>query len=181
MQKVKLDAIDRKILAELQDDGRMTNVELARRVDISAPPCLRRVRALEEAGLIKGYHAMLDPRRLGYHVTGFVQVGLAHHSDADLRAFETLIAGWPAVRECYLLQGDYDFLLKCVAADLDAFQTFLTGKLTAAPNVDRVKSSIVVRAGKEMPGVPMDDVPRGPDGSAPEADTNAAPGGPDAA
>ncbi len=159
MPKVKLDAIDRKILAELQANGRITNVELAKRVDISAPPCLRRVRALEEAGLIRGYHAKLDPKALGYQVTVFAQVGLAHHADADLRAFEAMARAWDIVRECHLLQGDYDFLLKCVAEDLDHFQSFLTGDLTAAPNVDRVKTSIAVRAGKDDPGVPMTGVP----------------------
>ncbi len=155
MQKVKLDAIDQKILAELQANGRITNVELARRVDISAPPCLRRVRALEEAGLIRGYHADLDARGLGYQVTVYVQVGLARHAEADLRAFEQLVGDWPLVRECHLLQGDYDFLLKCVARDLEDFQSFLTDALTASPNVDKVKTSIVVRSGKRLPGVPM--------------------------
>lgn len=155
MQKVKLDAIDLKILAELQANGRITNVELAKRVDISAPPCLRRVRALEEAGLIRGYHADLDPKLLGYQVTIFVQVGLAHHADSDLRAFEAMVRGWPIVRECFMLQGDYDFLLKCVARDLEEFQAFLTEDLTAAPLVDRTRTAISIRESKREPGVPL--------------------------
>ncbi len=156
MQKVKLDAIDHKILTELQDDGRITNVELAKRVDISAPPCLRRVRALEEAGLIKGYHADLDAKGLGFQVTVYVQVGLAHHADTDLKAFEAQAQGWPMVRECHLLQGDYDFLLKCVARDLEAFQSFLTDQLGASPNVEKTRTSIAIRSAKRLPGVPLE-------------------------
>ncbi len=157
MQKVKLDSIDQKILTELQAEGRITNVELAKRVDISAPPCLRRVRALEEAGLIKGYHAKLDAKALGFHVTVFVQVALSRHTDADLRHFEQLVSDWDAVRECYLMQGDYDFLLKCVLRDLDDFQTFLTNQLSVAPNVDKTRTATVIRAAKHEPGVPMPD------------------------
>ena len=152
----KLDPIDRKILAELQADGRMTNVELSRRVGISAPPCLRRVRALEEAGLIRGYHAKVDPRTLGFEVTVFAMVGLVKQAEADLAAFEELCRGWPLVRECHMLNGEIDFLLKCVAPDLSSFQSFLTGALTAAPNVASVKTSLVIRAAKDDPGVPFD-------------------------
>ncbi|MGF1455240.1 MAG: Lrp/AsnC family transcriptional regulator [Alphaproteobacteria bacterium] len=155
MQKVKLDSIDRKILSELQADGRITNVELAKRVDISAPPCLRRVRALEDAGLIQGYHARLDSRALGYHVTVFVLVALSHHADADLRQFEALVQSWDMVRECYMIQGDYDFLLKCVTPDLDAFQAFLTNDLSAAPHVEKTRTATVVRTKKMEPGVPV--------------------------
>jgi len=152
----KLDPIDRKILAELQADGRMTNVELSRRVGISAPPCLRRVRTLEEAGLIRGYHARVDARGLGFEVGVFAMVGLAKQAEADLVAFETLARSWPLVRECHMLNGEIDFLLKCVAPDLSTFQSFLTGQLTSAPNVASVKTSLVIRAAKDEPGVPFD-------------------------
>ncbi len=152
----KLDPIDRKILAELQADGRMTNVELSRRVGISAPPCLRRVRTLEETGLIRGYHARVDARGLGFEVGVFAMVGLAKQAEADLVAFEALARGWPLVRECHMLNGEIDFLLKCVAPDLSTFQSFLTGQLTAAPNVASVKTSLVIRAAKDEPGVPFD-------------------------
>lgn len=155
MQRIKLDAIDRKILAELQADGRMTNVELAKRVQISPPPCLRRVRALEEAGFIKGYHAQLDPKALGFDVSVFVLVGLTSQADADLRAFEDQVRQWPIVRECSMLNGQDDFILKCVAPDLSAFQTFLTDELTAAKNVAHVKTSLIVRTSKDEPGVPV--------------------------
>jgi len=156
MARVKLDNIDRKILRELQDNGRITNVELAKRVGISAPPCLRRVRALEEAGLIKGYHADLEAAELGYNVTVFAQVGLTSQAEPDLVAFEALINSWPEVRECHMLAGETDFLLKVVAEDWETYQGFVMKKLTAAPNVAHVKSSLAIRASKSDPGVPVD-------------------------
>ena len=152
----KLDEIDRQILAELQADGRMTNVELARRVGISAPPCLRRVRALEEAGFINGYHADVDARLLGFEVQVFAMVGLQSQAEADLSAFEALCRDWPLVRECHMLNGEVDFVLKCVAPDLSSFQSFLTEKLTTAENVGSVKTSLVIRVAKDAPGVPFD-------------------------
>lgn len=154
----RLDEIDRRILAELQADGRMTNVELARRVGISAPPCLRRVRALEESGHIRGYHAEIDPRELGFEVQVFAMVRLASQSERDLSAFEDLCKGWPMVRECHMLNGEIDFILKCVAPDLSTFQRFLTESLTAAPNVASVKTSLVIRGAKDEPGVPFEVV-----------------------
>jgi len=156
MSGTKLDAIDRKILIELQADGRMTNVELSRRVGISAPPCLRRVRSLEAAGLIEGYHARVNGRALGYEVTVFAMVSLKSQAEPDLIAFETLACSWPMVRECHMLNGEIDFLLKCVSPNLLTFQSFLTGSLTAAPNVASVKTSLVIRAAKEEPGVPFE-------------------------
>ncbi|MCC6008271.1 MAG: Lrp/AsnC family transcriptional regulator [Rhodobacteraceae bacterium] len=156
MPGAKLDPIDRKILAELQADGRMTNVELASRVGISAPPCLRRVRALEEAGLIRGYHARVDSRSLGFEVQVFAMVGLHSQAEVDLSAFESRCRAWPLVRECHMLNGEIDFILKCVAPDLSTFQTFLTEQLTSAENVASVKTSLVIRCAKEEPGVPFD-------------------------
>lgn len=152
----KLDPIDRQILSELQGDGRMTNVELAKRVGISAPPCLRRVRTLEEQGYIRGYHAEVDPRILGFEVQVFAMVGLQSQAEADLSAFEARCKGWPLVRECHMLNGEVDFILKCVAPDLSTFQTFLTEELTAADNVISVKTSLVIRGAKDEPGVPFD-------------------------
>jgi DNA-binding Lrp family transcriptional regulator len=149
----KLDPIDRRILAELQADGRMTNVELASRVGISAPPCLRRVRALEEAGYIRGYHADVDPRELGFEVAVFAMVRLKSQAEADLSAFEARCRAWPLVRECHMLNGEIDFILKCVAPDLSTFQTFLTEQLTAADNVASVKTSLVIRCAKDEPGL----------------------------
>jgi len=155
---IKLDPIDRKILAELQGDGRMTNVELSRRVGISAPPCLRRVRTLEETGFIKGYHADVDARELGFEVQVFAMVSLQSQAEAVLSAFEDQCRGWPLVRECHMLNGEIDFILKCAAPDLSTFQTFLTEDLTAAENVASVKTSLVIRCAKDQPGVPFEVV-----------------------
>ena len=152
----RLDPIDRKILKELQDDGRMTNVELARRVGISAPPCLRRVRALEEAGYIVGYRGLLDEKKLGYEVSVFAMVHLASQAESDLAAFEEFVRSQPLVRGCWMLSGEIDFVLKCVAPDLKTFQAFVE-KLTSAPNVRNVKTSLVLRQSKDAPIVPMDD------------------------
>ena len=152
----KLDPIDRHILAELQADGRMTNVELAKRVGISAPPCLRRVRTLEEEGYITGYHAEIDARELGFEVQVFAMVRLQSQAEADLAAFEQRCRDWPLVRECHMLNGEIDFILKCVAPDLSSFQSFLTGELLKAENVATVKTSLVIRCAKDQPGVPFD-------------------------
>jgi DNA-binding Lrp family transcriptional regulator len=156
MERHKLDSIDRRILAELQANGRITNVELSRRAKITAPPCLRRMRTLEKAGYIKGYHADLDAKSLGYEVTGFAFVGLASQSEADLKRFEEQVKSWPNVRECYMLSGEVDFLLKCVAKDLSAFQSFITETLTAAKEVASVKTALVIRSSKQEPGVPLE-------------------------
>ena len=156
MKKPRLDDIDLRIIDELQRNGRMTNVDLARRVGISAPPCLRRVRALEQAGFIAGYHANVDPALLGFGVTVFAMVGLHSQAEADLQAFEARVESWPEVRECHMLNGDIDFILKCVATDLASFQDFLTQKLTPAPNVANVKTSLTIRQSKKLPGVPVD-------------------------
>jgi DNA-binding Lrp family transcriptional regulator len=150
-----LDAIDWKILAELQADGRMTNVELAKRVGISAPPCLRRVRALEEAGYIKGYRALLDEKLLGFEVAVFAMVHLSSQADADLVAFEKFVRAQPLVRECWMLSGEIDFILKCVAPDLKTFQAFVA-ELTAAPNVRNVKTSLTLRNSKDAAMVPLE-------------------------
>jgi DNA-binding Lrp family transcriptional regulator len=151
----RLDAIDWKILAELQGDGRMTNVELARRVGISAPPCLRRVRALEEAGFIKGYRALLDEKLLGFEVTVFAMVHLASQAEADLAAFEAFVRDEPLVRECWMLSGEIDFILKCVAPNLTTFQGFVA-RLTAEPHVRNVKTSLTLRNSKDAPMVPLE-------------------------
>ena len=153
---VPLDALDRAILAALQDEGRVTNVELARRVGLTAPPCLRRMRSLEEAGVIRGYHAELDPKALGYAITVFAMVSLRSQAEADLRAFEAHVASLPEIRECHMLNGEIDFILKIVAHDLHAFQAFLTRELTSAPNVASVRTSLTIRSSKLACGVPVD-------------------------
>lgn len=150
-----LDPIDRHILRELQVDGRMTNVELAGRVGLTAPPCLRRVRTLEDEGTIRGYHAELDAGRLGYGVTVFAMVSLKTQAEADLQAFEAHVATLDPVRECYMLNGEIDFMLKIVAHDLQEFQAFLTTHITPAPNVAGVKTSLTIRTSKSLSGVPV--------------------------
>jgi DNA-binding Lrp family transcriptional regulator len=155
MARGRLDPIDRIILQSLQDDGRMTNVDLAERAGITAPPCLRRVRALEDAKVIRGYHADLDAEALGFGIMVFALVRLKSQSEEDLQAFEAHIRELAEVRECYMLNGDIDFILKIVARDLQAFQKFLTTRITPAPNVASVKTSLTIRASKWAPGVPV--------------------------
>ena len=150
-----LDAIDRRILAELQADGRMTNVELARRAGISAPPCLRRVRRLEEAGIIRGYHADTDPQKLAWEIMFFAVVGLESQKEVVLSGFEALVAGWPEVRECHMIRGGGDFLLKLVARDA-AHENQLTSRLTAAANVAKVQTLQTIHTSRALPGVPIE-------------------------
>jgi len=157
MKHVKLDRIDLRILRELQKDGRMTNVELAKHVGISAPPCLRRVRALEESGYIRGYHADVAAEKLGYGITVFTLVSLTNHTESDLNNFAKMCEGWPEVRECYMMTGDADFIIRIVAEDWEAFQNFLTHKLAGAPNIAHYKSAPAMQRTKYEPGVPIDD------------------------
>lgn len=157
MRRSKLDSIDRKILADLQGNGRMTNVELAERSGISAPPCLRRLRALEEDNIILGYHAEINAEALDYKITAFVHVKLSSNSDHDLRKFEETVNNLAQVRECHLLVGDFDFLLRVVAKSWDDYQKFLSSELTNIPHVAQLKSSLAVRRSKFAPGVPIED------------------------
>jgi DNA-binding Lrp family transcriptional regulator len=149
-----LDTLDRQILAELQEDGRMTNVELARRVNLSAPPCLRRVRRLEEEGIIRGYHADIDAAALGWEVMFFALVGLESQKQSVLDAFEALATSWPEVRECHMIRGGGDFLLRLVARNT-AHENELTARLTGAPNVLRVQTLQTIRTAKDAAGVPL--------------------------
>lgn len=151
---VTLDAIDWRILQELQANGRITNVALADRVGISAPPCLRRVRALEQAGVIAGYRALIDEKAIGFEVTAFVMVGLASQNESDLVGFEAKVDSWEVVRECHMLSGDIDFMLKCVAPDIASFHSFIVDELTRMPQVDSVRTSLVIRKLKDAPPVP---------------------------
>ncbi len=151
--KLELDAIDLKILRELQRDGRMTNVELSERVGISAPPCLRRVRKLEESGVIKGYRALLQAPALGYDLVAFCMVGLKHQSDATLKGFAAAMEGWAIVRQAWMVSGETDFLLQCVAENLASFQDFVIEGLTAMDNVDTVRTMLTIRQVKDAPVV----------------------------
>ncbi len=155
MRRVKLDRIDLQILDDLQADGRITNVELARRAGISAPPCLRRVRALEEAGYIRDYHAELNAEALGFEVLFFALVGLDSQSETVLTSFEEMVAAWPEVRECHMARGPSDFVLKIVARNT-AHENELTTKLTAAAHVATVQTIQTIRTATDRPGIPID-------------------------
>lgn len=155
MARIKLDKIDRKILRDLQANGRITNVELAKNAGISAPPCLRRVRALEEHGFIKKYYARLDNEALGYNLSVFAMIKLGSQAEADLKKFEEQCQNLREVRECHMLSGEVDFLLRIVAENWPSYQEFLTSKLTAIENVTSVKTMPLVRTSKEKPGVPI--------------------------
>ena len=133
----------------------MTNIALANQVGLTAPPCLRRVRNLEAQGIITGYHATLDAHQLGYKIMVFAMVSLTSQAEADLQAFEAHIRTLEPVRECHMLNGEIDFILKIVARDLESFQHFLTTSLTTAPFVAHVKTSLTIRTGKALTGVPV--------------------------
>ena len=150
----ELDAIDRSIVAELQRDGRMTNVELARRAGISAPPCLRRVRRLEELGVIRGYFGDSDPSLLGWSIVFFALVGLDSQKESVLAQFEALVADWPEVRECHMIRGGGDFLLRLVARDT-AHENQLTRRLTEAAHVSRLQTLQTIRTSRDLAGVPI--------------------------
>ena len=155
-EKNKLDKIDFKILNELQMNGDITNVKLANKLKISPPSCLRRVKSLEQKNLILGYNAIVNPELLGYKVTVFAYVGLESQAENDLKTFENYISNFPEVRECHMLVGEVDFLLKIVAKDWDDFQFFLTKNLTQAPKVSNVKTTLNIRSVKKLPGIPLE-------------------------
>jgi len=159
MKRVKLDRIDLRILQSLQQDGRMTNVELAKRAGISAPPCLRRVKALEESGFIQSYHANLAADQLGYGVTIFTQASLNSHHDSELNAFAATVQGWPMVRECYVVTGESAVLMKVVAESWESYQKFLTNTVMADARVTQVKSTLVIKMLKHEAGIPISETP----------------------
>ena len=150
-----LDTIDWKILKELQRAGRITNVELASRVGLSPPPTLRRVQALEKAGFIAGYRAQLSGDKLGYGAQVIALVGLKSQAEPELRDFERRVAGWPIVRECHVVSGVADYLLKCAGRDFQSIQSFIMEALAKVPNVESVKTSMIMRVAKDEPDVPL--------------------------
>ena len=156
MKKARLDKIDRNILKKLQDEGRISNVKLAKDVGISAPPCLRRVRALEEAGYIKGYNAEINNSLMGYGVTVFAMVKLKSQAEEDLAAFAKHVESIPVVRECFMLAGEVDFILKIVAKDWDTYQELFSSKLSSGPNVTSIKSCLSIKMTKNRPGIPIE-------------------------
>jgi Lrp/AsnC family leucine-responsive transcriptional regulator len=156
MNTTPLDAIDRKILEALQDDGRISNVDLAARVHLSAPQCLRRVRALEERGVIRGYRALAEPQRLGLGVTAYVHLNIDADAFGRVRDIEAMIRSFPQILECYTVSGDYDYLLKVVARDLKSLSQFLTDRLMQTPGVADVRSMICLEEIKAASPLPVD-------------------------
>ncbi len=145
MPETQIDEIDRRILSVLQEDGRITNQDLADRVGLSPSPCLRRVRHLESAGIVSHYVALLNPAAVGLSVTAFVRIRLGAQDDAQLERFETAIAHFSEVMECYLMTGDSDYQLRLQVGSLQEFEDFLRQKLTKIPGVSQVTSSFALR------------------------------------
>lgn len=142
---LQLDRYDRALIRLLQEDGRMSNARLAERVHLSESSCLRRLRALERAGLIHAYTAVIDEARAGYPVNVFVSVSLTRQGQSDLQTFENAVSRIPEVRECYLMSGEYDYLLRVAVADMADFERVHNGQLTRLPGVSRVHSSFAIR------------------------------------
>lgn len=155
LRPVDLDAIDRKILARLQEDARIANVELSEVVGLSPAPCLRRVRALEEGGIIRKHVTLLDPGSVGLPVSVFVHVSLERQIEKALQRFETAILTRPEVMECYLMTGDADYLLRVVCADLAAYERFLLDHLTQIPGVASIRSSFALKQVKYSTALPV--------------------------
>ncbi len=156
MKRSRLDKIDKNILRTLQSDGRISNIKLSKQVGVSAPPCLRRVKALEEAGYIDSYHAHLNPVAMGYGVTIFAMVSLKSQAEEDIAAFEKHIASLSMVRECYLIAGDVDFILRIVAKSWDDYQNLFKSELSSATNVQQIKSLMTLKTAKNECGIPVD-------------------------
>ena len=151
-----LDALDRKIVAALERDARISFAVLADEVGLSKTPCWKRVKALEDAGIIRGYRALLNAKTLGYDVVAFCHVGLHHQAEAELKGFADRTRGWPIVRRAWMVSGDSDFLLHCVASDLGTFQAFVIEELTSTPNVDTVRTALTIRQVKDEGLVAID-------------------------
>jgi DNA-binding Lrp family transcriptional regulator len=150
-----LDRTDRRILTALQRNARIANQELADQVGISASACWRRVRLLESAGVIQRYAAVLDPVRLGLPVSILINVSLEKQGEKALQVFESAVAEWPEVMECYLMTGDADYLLRVVVADLAAYEQFLMRKLTRIPGIASIRSSFALRAVRRRTELPI--------------------------
>jgi len=162
MPKLKLDAIDRHILAALQRDARLTNVQLAEEVGLSPSPCLRRVRMLEEAGVIVGYHATLGRAEIGLGLTVFVGVKVERHRDETATAFREAVLAVPEVVSCHLVSGEADFLLQVVVPDLAGYERLLLGTLLKLPGVSDIRSNFAIQTVKTEAPLPLDHLPSEP-------------------
>ena len=157
MPNSSLDAIDRRILHHLQENARISNVELARAVGLSPSPCSRRVRDLEEAGIVKEYVTLIDPAAADLPVSVFINVTLDKQVEKDLEVFEAAVRELPEVMECYLMTGDADYLLRVVIADLEAYKSFLMDHLTGIPGVANIRSSFALKQVKYRTALPISD------------------------
>ncbi len=153
-----LDAIDKKILEILQQDATIPNIELAEKVCLSPSPCSRRVKNLHEQGFIKRAVTLLEPEKVGLPVSVFIQVTLNHQVKKELQDFEAVIGQWPEVMECYLMTGDFDYLLRVVVPNLQAYQEFLDKKLTELPGIDHIKSSFSLKQVRYRTELPLDQL-----------------------
>ena len=153
---IQIDKTDRKILEQLQKDGSLTNQQLAEKVGLSPSPCLRRVRALEEAGIIIRTVTILDHKKLGLALTAIILIGMDRHTPERFAAFEEQVADYPEVQECYLITGQSaDYMLKIVVPDMDHYQQFLLNRITRIPGVSGVHSSFVLRRVIDSTALPL--------------------------
>jgi Lrp/AsnC family leucine-responsive transcriptional regulator len=155
--RTSLDEVDRRILRLLQDDGRMTQAAIARAVGMTAPAVLERVRRLEQAGVIRGYRARLDPDQLGYQLTVLVSVTLARHGEDPVRAFQEVVATIPEIVECHHITGAADFVLRVLARDVGHYRQLLMGPMSALPAVQRVQSFVVLDTSKDAGPIPISE------------------------
>jgi DNA-binding Lrp family transcriptional regulator len=153
---LKLDRYERAILTTLQSHGRISNRDLAQKVGLSPSPCWRRLRELEERGIIRGYSALLDTEQLGFTLRAFAHISLENHHPETVAQFDDAVSGWPEILECYMTSGDYDYMLKIVVTDMDAFETFLTTRLLQVPAIRAVNTSFVLRPKKYTTALPLE-------------------------
>ena len=159
MPNPDLDAIDRKILRALQDDGKMSMGDLAEHVGLSPSPCARRVRLMEQAGVIKGYAAIVDQKKVGLPISAFASIKLERQREEDLDRFEDTVSRWPEVLDCYLMTGQRDYLMRVVAADLEAYERFIKDKLTRLDNIASIETSFALGQVKRSETVPIGRAP----------------------
>ena len=154
--KKKIDTIDLKILRILQDEGRISNLDLSKKIDMTPPPTLRRVRDLENKGYIDGFRANINPEKLGFDLTAWIFISLKNQNVESLNSFEKLVWGWENIRECYMLNGEIDFILKCVSKNMNEFNNFLTKNITSNDNISSVKTAFMIKNTKKLGTVPIE-------------------------
>ena len=156
MTKKNIDNIDLKILRILQDEGRISNLDLSKKIDMTPPPTLRRVRDLEDKGYIDGFRANINPEKLGFDLTAWIFISLKNQNEESLNSFEKLVWGWENIRECYMLNGEIDFILKCVSKNMSEFNNFLTKNITSNDNISSIKTAFMIKNTKKLGTVPIE-------------------------